>query len=63
MCGELYDSLLSFAILILFVIIFNFRFTEVYVDELKDTTDLKILVSHYLQHGDVTPKLIDGIVR
>ena len=40
-----------------------FRFTEIYVDELKDSADLKILVSYYLQNGDVTPKLVDGIVK
>ena len=39
------------------------RFTEIYVDELKDTADLKTLVAYYLQNGDVTPKLVDGIVK
>eukprot|EP00795_Rhopilema_esculentum_P017643 gene17642-9287_t len=39
------------------------RFTEIYVDELNDIADLKVLVSHYLQHGEITSKLVDGIVR
>ena len=39
------------------------RFTEIYVDELKDIGDLKILVAHYLKDCDVTSPLIDGLVK
>ena len=46
------------------VLFFTFlRFTEIYVDELKDVGDLKILVAHYLKDCDVTSPLVDGIVK
>eukprot|EP00794_Sanderia_malayensis_P000583 gene583-1243_t len=39
------------------------RFSEIYVDELNDVADLKVLVAHYLQDSDITSPLVDGIVK
>ncbi|XP_041350636.1 midasin-like [Gigantopelta aegis] len=39
------------------------RFTELFVDELDDTQDLKILVNDYLKGLALAPTHIDGIVR
>ena len=37
------------------------RFTEFYVDELKDPADLRILITKYLIN--VTPPIINGIIK
>ncbi|KAL4232858.1 AAA ATPase midasin [Mactra antiquata] len=39
------------------------RFTELYVDELEDENDLKILVCDYLQGLSLTTAQVDGIVK
>ncbi len=39
------------------------RFTELYVDELKDPADLRILVTRYLSDSNVTPPIINGIIK
>ena len=39
------------------------RFTELFVDELEDTADLKILVAEYLKGLSLTAAQIEGIVK
>ena len=39
------------------------RFTEFFVDELEDTSDLKILVREYLKGLSLNAAQIDGIVK
>ncbi|XP_078617566.1 midasin-like [Branchiostoma floridae x Branchiostoma japonicum] len=39
------------------------RFTEFYVDELEELSDLKVLVHYYLQGIGVTAAQVDGIIR
>ena len=39
------------------------RFTELFVDELEDSQDLKILVSDYLQGLSLSSTQVDGIVK
>ncbi|XP_078699924.1 midasin-like [Branchiostoma floridae x Branchiostoma belcheri] len=39
------------------------RFTEFYVDELEEVSDLKVLVHYYLQGIGVTAAQVDGIIR
>ena len=39
------------------------RFSEFYIDELKDPPDLRTLVIGYLTKYNVTPPLIDGIIK
>jgi midasin (ATPase involved in ribosome maturation) len=41
----------------------SFRFTEFFVEELTDSTDLKILVGEYLKNKSVTMAQLDGIVK
>ena len=41
----------------------HFRFTELFVDELEDSQDLKILVSDYLQGLSLSSVQVDGIVK
>lgn len=40
------------------------RFTEFYVEELKDSSDLRILITDYL-HGciNITPGIVEGILE
>lgn len=45
------------------VFFFSFRFTEIYVDELKDEGDLKTLVASYLKKMNISSAIINGIVR
>ena len=52
-----------FCLTILFVLYSPSRFTEVFVDELDDTGDLKTLVVHYLQGLSPAAAVVDGIVR
>ena len=40
-----------------------FRFTELFVDELEDSQDLKVLVSDYLQGLSLSSGQVDGIVK
>ena len=40
-----------------------FRFTELFVDELEDSQDLKVLVSDYLQGLSLSSGPVDGIVK
>ena len=40
-----------------------FRFTELFVDELEDTSDLRILVAEYLKGLSLTVAQLDGIVN
>lgn len=42
--------------------LFLTRFTEVYVSEMDDPVDLKLLVSEYLQSFTLTAKQLDSIV-
>lgn len=42
---------------------FNLRFTEIYVDELRDEGDLKTLVACYLKKMNISSAIINGIVR
>ena len=39
------------------------RFTELYVDELQDVADLKILVAEYLKGLSLTAGQVEGIVK
>ena len=39
------------------------RFTEIYVDELKDSDDLKVLVAHYLTHTSASSSQVNNIVE
>ena len=39
------------------------RFSEFYVNELRDPSDLRTLVSGYLCGCNVTPPIIDGIIK
>ena len=39
------------------------RFTELYMAELEDPPDLKILVAEYLKGLSLTPAQVDGIVK
>ncbi|XP_064629159.1 midasin-like [Lineus longissimus] len=39
------------------------RFTELYVDEVEDDSDLRILVAEYLKGLSLTAKQIDGIIK
>jgi midasin len=39
------------------------RFTELYVDELEDNSDLRILVTEYLTGLSLNAKQIDGIIK
>ncbi len=39
------------------------RFTELYVEELEDVSDLKVLVAEYLKGLSLTTGQVDGIVK
>lgn len=39
------------------------RFTEFYVDDLKDPSDLRVLITRYLSECAVTPPIINGIIK
>ena len=39
------------------------RFSEFYVDELKDPSDLRVLITRYLSECRVTPPIINGIIK
>ena len=39
-----------------------FRFTEIFVDELVDPVDLKLLVGDYLRNLGLTLQQIEGVV-
>ena len=40
-----------------------YRLTEFFVDELHDSSDLRLLVQTYLQNVSPPVKLVDGIIR
>ena len=39
------------------------RFTEFYVDELKDNSDLRTLVTRYLSESNIPPLTINGVIK
>ena len=39
------------------------RFTEIYVDEIRDMSDIQILVTDYLQSLSLSAKQISSIVK
>ena len=42
---------------------FSYRFTEFYVGELEDRSDLKVLVSEYLKGLSLTAGQVEGMVK
>lgn len=42
---------------------FLFRFSEIYVDEMDDASDLKTLVAYYLNNLNLSSDVISGIVK
>ena len=46
-----------------FVLLFTLRFTELYVDELEEVQDLKILTKSYLRMLSITEAQVEGIVQ
>ena len=41
----------------------NYRFTELYVDDLQHSEDLQLLIQRYLERFTIDPSVVNGIIR